>query len=276
MSDGGDFRGDGNGEDAEGSGYVVQVDRGQGLIEVRLNRPEKLNALTEEMYGRLTHLFGELHERRDVRAVLLTGAGRGFCSGSDVGAMQGRDLAAARARLQRRHLAVQALYRMEKPVVAAVRGPVVGIGFSLAMACDLVVSSDTAYFQQAFRNVALMPDGGAIFFLAQRLGVGRAKDLVFSARRLPAHQALDWGLVAEVVADDELDARAAAVAEDMASGPTLMMAMAKKMFALAAQPTLDTMLEIESYAQGVARESEDHREGVEAFKQKRKPVFKGC
>jgi 2-(1,2-epoxy-1,2-dihydrophenyl)acetyl-CoA isomerase len=164
---------------------------------------------------------------------------------------------------------------MEKPVVAAVRGPVAGIGFSLAMCCDLVIASDTAYFQQSFRNVGLVPDGGAALFLTQRLGVGRAKDLVFTARRLRAAEALDWGLVSQVVPDDELEDRSMAVARDLAAGPTLMMAIAKKMLALASQPTLETMLEFESCAQGVARESEDHREGVEAFKEKRKPVFKG-
>lgn len=262
-------------EPIESLEHVLELDHGQGLVEVRLNRPEKLNALTGEMYARLAQIFDELHARPDVRAVLLTGAGRAFCSGSDVGAMKGRDLAAARARLQRRHLAIQALYRMEKPVVVAIRGPAAGIGFSLAMACDLVVTSDTAYFQQSFRNVGLVPDGGAVFFLNQRLGVGRAKELILTARRLPASEALDWGLISEVVADEALDARAIAVARDLASGPTLMMAMAKKMLATAASPTLDTLLEIESFAQGVARESHDHREGVEAFKQKRKPDFKG-
>lgn len=266
--------GDANGN--SGAEHVLQLDRGEGLIEVRLNRPEKLNALTGAMYARLTQIFTDLHERRDIRGVLLTGEGRAFCSGSDIDAMQKRDLASARARLQRRHMTIQALYRLERPVVAAVRGPVAGIGFSLAMCCDLVIASDTAYFQQSFRNVGLAPDGGAALFLTQRLGVGRAKDLVFTARKLLAAEALSWGLISQVVPDAELGDRALAVARDLAAGPTLMMAIAKKMLALASQPTLETMLEFESCAQGVARESEDHREGVEAFKQKRKPVFKGC
>lgn len=265
-----------DGDSVLGIEHVLQLDHGEGLIEVRLNRPEKLNALTGEMYARLTQVFTDLHDRRDVRGVLLTGAGRAFCSGSDIDAMMKRDLAAARARLQRRQIAIQALYRMEKPVVAAVRGPAAGIGFSLAMACDLVIAADTAYFQQSFRNIGLVPDGGAVLFLAQRLGVARAKDLVFTARRLPASEALEWGLISRMVPDDELDVEAMVVARDLASGPTLMMAMAKKMLATAATyPTLDTMLEFESCAQGVARESQDHREGVEAFKQKRKPVFRG-
>lgn len=258
------------------SGYVLEKDLGEGLIEVRLNRPEKLNALNEEMYADLACIFEEAQNRRDVRGVLLSAEGRGFCSGSDVGAMQGRDLSTARARLQRRHRMVQAVYRLEKPVVVALRGPTAGIGFSLAMACDFIVASRTTYFQQSFRNVGLVPDGGAAFFLAQRLGIGRAKDLVMTARRLGAEDALDWGLVSEVLADEEVDARALELARDLASGPSLMMGMAKKMLAAAATPSLDAMLEIESFAQGVARESEDHREGVDAFKQKRRPVFKGC
>lgn len=257
------------------SSEVALTLKGEGIVEVRLNRPEKLNALTEEMYAALTDVFRRLHEDAAVRAIILTGEGRGFCSGSDIGGMLKTTGPASRARLQRRHAAVQAIYNCEKPVIAAVRGPVSGIGFSIAMACDFIVASETTYFQQAFRNIALVPDGGAIFFLAQRLGIGRAKDLVMTARRLPASEAFDWGLVSRLTSDEDLEASALAIAEDLAQAPTYMLGLTKKMFASASNPSLDTVLEIESYAASVARHSLDHKEGVTAFREKRKAKFIG-
>lgn len=261
--------------EAAATDEIVVSPKAEGVVEVRLNRPDKLNALNEDMYGALTSIFGQLHEDRAVRAIILTGEGRGFCSGSDVGGMLKVTGLAARARLQRRHAAIRAIYGCEKPTIAAVRGPVAGIGFSVAMACDFVVASETTFFQQAFRNVGLVPDGGAIFFLNQRLGVGRAKDLVMTARKIRAREALEWGLVHDLVADDALEAKALELATELAAAPTFTLALAKKMFAATASPSLDTVLEIESYAAGVARTSADHKEGVTAFREKRKPNFTG-
>lgn len=254
---------------------ILLSTKGEGVVEVRFNRPDKLNALNDDMYAALTKLFGQLHEDPAVRAVILTGEGRGFCSGSDIGGMLKTTGPASRARLQRRHAAIRAIYGCEKPVIAAVRGPVAGIGFSIAMACDFIIASETAYFHQAFRNIALVPDGGSIFFLGQRLGIGRAKDLVMSARKLPAAEAYDWGLISHLVADSDLEAKASELAEDLARSPTYMLGLAKKMFASACSPSLETVLEIESYAASVARSSADHREGVTAFREKRKPSFTG-
>lgn len=260
---------------APSSVEVLLSSKGDGIVEVRLNRPDKLNALTDDMYAVLTDLFGRLHEDASVRAVILTGEGRGFCSGSDIGGMLKTSGPASRFRLQRRHAAIRAIYGCEKPVIAAVRGPVAGIGFSVAMACDFIVASNTAHFQQAFRNIALIPDGGSIFFLGQRLGIGRAKDLVMSARKLTAAEANDWGLVSRLVADSDLERTSLELAEDLARAPTYMLGLSKKMFAAACAPSLETVLEIESYAASVARSSADHKEGVTAFREKRKPNFTG-
>jgi 2-(1,2-epoxy-1,2-dihydrophenyl)acetyl-CoA isomerase len=254
---------------------VLLLEPAPGVAEVRLNRPEKLNALTEEMYRDITAIFARLHEDPAVRAVILSGEGRGFCSGSDVGAMLTVTGPAARARLQRRHAAIQAVYRIEKPVIAAVNGAAAGIGFPLAAACDFVIASETAYFQQAFRNVGLIPDGGTIFFLNQRLGVGRAKDLVMTGRRLSAGEAAEWGVVNRIVPEAELGDAALALAVELAAAPTYVLGLTKKMFAASCNPSLETVLEIESFAASVARNSKDHQEGVTAFKQKRKPQFIG-
>mgnify|MGYP000583494545 CR=1 FL=1 len=246
-----------------------------GVAEVRLNRPEKLNALDEATYAALTDVFHRLHEDQSVRAVILSGSGRAFCSGSDVGAMLQATGPAARARLHRRHAAVQAVYRIEKPVIAAVHGAVAGIGMSFALASDLIIAAEGTYFKQAFTNVGLVPDGGAIFFLTQRLGLGRAKDLVMSARRLEAAEALEWGVVNRVVPEAALKGEALAMAAGLAEAPTYVLGLAKKMFAASAAPSLETVLEIESFAASVARASHDHREGVTAFREKRKPQFIG-
>lgn len=254
---------------------VLLLEPAPGVAEVRLNRPEKVNALTEEMYLDITAIFGKLHEDASVRAVILSGEGSGFCSGSDVGAMLTVTGPAARARLQRRHAAIQSIYRIEKPVIAAVSGAAAGIGFSFAAACDFVVASDTAYFQQAFRNVGLIPDGGTIFFLNQRLGIGRAKDLVMTGRKLGAREANEWGLVSRVVEDSEFRDVALTLAVELAGAPTYVLGLTKKMFAASCSPSLETVLEIESFAASVARGSQDHQEGVTAFKQKRKPLFVG-
>jgi len=210
-----------------------------------------------------------------VRAVILTGAGRAFCSGGDVTGMAKSDILSGRARSQRRHRTVLALYNLEKPVIAAVRGAVYGIGNALALACDIVVASDTTKFSMAFKKVGVVPDGGAIFFLTQNLGVARAKELVYTARVVPAAEALTLGLVARVVADDRLEAETRALATELAESATFALALAKKMFHSMYVPTLEQLMELETLASGAARLTHDHKEGVEAFKEKRSPKFLG-
>ncbi len=242
---------------------------------VTLNRPDKLNALTDEMYNRITELFTQFHTDDKVRAVIVTSAGRAFCAGSDVTTMVNTNQVAARARMQTRHAMINAIVNLEKPVIAAVRGAAVGIGFSLAMACDLIVASDTAKFSQVFKKIGLVPDGGSIFFLTQRIGVARAKELVYTARMLPAEEARDWGLINRVVPDAELESNAMALAQELAGSATFALALAKKMFQSMYTPNLETHLEQENLCQAVAKQTDDHLEGVAAFKEKRAAAFKG-
>jgi 2-(1,2-epoxy-1,2-dihydrophenyl)acetyl-CoA isomerase len=169
---------------------------------------------------------------------------------------------------------ILAIANIEKPVIAAVRGPVAGIGWSMALACDMIVASETAVFSQVFRNVGLVPDGGAIYFLSQTLGVLKAKELVYTGRRMPADEANQLGLVTRLVADDRLDETALELAQETAAGPTFAFGIAKKMFKSMRTPTLETALDAEAWAQGLALMTEDHGEGARAFKEKRKPVFK--
>ena len=246
-----------------------------GVASITLDRADKLNALVPEMRDALGTYFEQAAGDPAVRAVLLQGAGRGFCAGGDVGRMAEFTPASGRAVLQMAHRMIRNLVNIEKPVIAAVRGPAVGIGWSLALACDLVIASDTARFAQVFRNIGLVPDGGAIWFLTQYLGALRAKELVFSGRRIDAQEALALGLVTRVVPDGELDTVALQTARDYAAGPTYALGLDKQLFRLMHQPGLETLLDAEAWAQGQALASEDHAEGIRAFREKRAPRFKG-
>ena len=171
----------------------VRVRTENGVATVTLDRQDKLNALSEEMYADMTRIFAELATDEAVRAVVITGAGRGFCSGSDVGGMSQRDLVSGRERMKRRHRMIQNLVNIEKPVIAAVNGPCVGIGFSIALACDLIVASASARFSQIFKKIGLIPDGGSIFFLVQHLGIARAKELGTTARMCAGGRSAQMG-----------------------------------------------------------------------------------
>ena len=251
----------------------VEIARADGIATVTLNRPEKLNALTPEMREELARLFGLLGQERETRAIVLTGAGRGFCGSGDVTSMGRFTPETARDRLKMAHRMILAVANIEKPVIAAVRGPVAGIGWSLALACDLVVASDTAKFIQVFKNVGLAPDGGAVYFLTQILGVQQAKEIVYSARPVPAAEALSLGLATQVVPDAELETAARALARRLADSPAFSFGVTKKLFKSTAVPSLEAFLDAEAWAQEACLLTADHREGVAAFLEKRPPQF---
>ena len=253
----------------------VQLDIEERVAIVTLDRPDKMNALSEDMYVELTRVFGELQTDDRVRAVVLTGAGKAFCSGSDVGGMHNVDMISARERMKRRHRMILNLVNLEKPVIAAVNGACVGIGFAIALACDLVVAAESARFSQIFKKIGLVPDGGSIFFLVQHLGIARAKELVYTARMLPAAEAREWGFVTNVVPDADLLAAARSLAQELADSATYALGIAKKMFQSMYTPSLEALLETEIMGSTMARLSQDHQEGLAAFAEKRKANFKG-
>jgi len=198
---------------------------------ILLNRPDALNAWNEQFGNDLRDAVSTVTGDDSIRAVLITGAGRGFSSGADLKEQRGADdggLPDLSARLKEiYHPIITDLREMPKPVVSAVNGPAVGIGCSLALAADLIVAAESAYFLLAFVNIGLVPDGGSTAFIPARVGYARAAEMAMLGERVPADKALDWGLVNRVVADDQLEAEAGALLEKLANGPTLSYAGAK-------------------------------------------------
>jgi 2-(1,2-epoxy-1,2-dihydrophenyl)acetyl-CoA isomerase len=254
---------------------TIRIERHGAVAHLVLARPDKLNALTPEMMEALGDATLELQKDAAVRAVVLRGEGRAFCAGADVGTMTGFDVVSGRARIHRAHRVIAGLANLDKPVIAAVRGATVGVGWSFAMACDLILASDNVRFGQVFKKIGLAPDGAAAYFLSQMIGTLRARELMMSARLVEAPEALALGLVNEVLPDAQLEARAAALAEELAASATFALAMGKRLFRGAVQPSLEAFLELESQVQNLVLQSDDHKEGAAAFREKRAPKFVG-
>ena len=251
----------------------VEVSREGAVQTITLNRPDVLNALNGAVHAGLRDALGEARDPA-VRAVVLTGAGRGFCAGQDLTEFtQAGDVGATlRATYHPNVLAIRAL---EKPVIAAVNGVCAGAGLSLACVCDFRVAADNARFVPGFIGIGLVPDAGGTFFLHRLLGASRAFEWMSSNRGLTAAEAHAWGLVSEVVEADKLAARAAELAAFYAALPTRGVGMTKRLFDHAETATLDEQLEREAQLQAVAAGTDDFREGVAAFLEKREPRFTG-
>lgn len=254
---------------------TIRYECSDRIATLTLDRPDKLNALNDEMYAQLYDYIAQIAADDDVRAVILTGAGRAFCSGGDVGGMAKTDVVSGRVRSKSRHRVVSALYTLEKPVIAAVRGSVYGIANALVMACDMIIASETTKFSMAFKKVGTVPDGGAVFFLTQYLGIARAKELVYTARPFSGAEAHAMGIAYKCVPDEALEKEARALATELAQSATYAIALAKKMFQSMALPTLENLMEYEALSATLARLTHDHKEGVAAFKEKRPPQFLG-
>ncbi|MCL6554298.1 MAG: enoyl-CoA hydratase/isomerase family protein [Firmicutes bacterium] len=247
-----------------------------GVLTLTLNRPEVLNALNEQLTADLHDGLRFAERTPEVRCVVLTGAGRGFCSGQDLRERTGGEAVSYGDSLRRRYNPVILRMRtMEKPVIAAVNGVAAGAGCNLALAADLRIASERASFIEVFSRVGLVPDSGGTFTLPRLVGLGKALELAFTADPVDAHEALRLGLVNRVVPHDELMAHTLALATRLAQGPTRAFGLTKRAFNYALTASLEATLEYEAHLQEIAGRTADHREGVAAFLEKRQPRFEG-
>ena len=244
---------------------------------ITLNRPDRRNALTPDMLDELGAALDRAAADPTVRAVLLTGAGRGFCAGQDLAALGDDSPPAAVLSLLLNHYkpVILRLVNLPKPVIAAVNGVAAGAGAALALACDLRIMADDAALLPAFINIGLVPDAGSTFLLARQVGYSRALELAIAGERLPAARCLELGLTNRVVPAAELPAAARAWAGELAQRPTAAVGQTKRLLHAALTHDLATMLDLEAAEQARAAATADHREGVAAFRAKRPPVFQG-
>ncbi len=246
------------------------------VLSATFNRPDSLNSLTTAMMTTLADTLDRAATDPQVKVVRLAGAGRGFCSGAGISA---EDQAAQASSVSIDDLlvaanrAVQSIAALPKPVVAVVQGPAAGVGVSLALASDVVLASDKAFFMLAFTKIGLMPDGGATALVAAAVGRIRAMRMALLAERIPATEALDYGLVSAVYPHDELEAGVAAVIEKLAAGPAVSLRLTKHAINAATLTELDAAIGRESEGQLVLLKSRDFIEGTKAFQQRRRPDF---
>ena len=246
----------------------------RAVTRLTLNRPDALNALTAELRRELLTAIKAASRDADVRAVVITGAGRAFCAGADLRAGSG-EREFRRVLTDEYHPLIEAIRALPKPVVAAVNGVAAGAGVSLALAADLVVAAEDARFVPAFQRIGLVPDSGLTRTLVRALGRHRAFEVLMGERQMSATEAESAGLVAAVVPADRLADTARELAERLASGPTRAIGLTKRLIAEAEDAGLSESLAAEAALQEVAGRTEDHAEGVAAFAEKRDPVFRG-
>jgi 2-(1,2-epoxy-1,2-dihydrophenyl)acetyl-CoA isomerase len=259
---------------------TVQVQRRGAVTTIVLDRPDAMNAVNAELATELLTAVQDAASDDSVRAVVLTGAGRAFCSGADLksgGITLGEDGLPDLGRGLREgaHPIIEAIRTAPKPFLASVNGPAVGIGLSFAIACDLAIAAESAYFLLAFVNIGLAPDGGASFLLPERIGFTRAAEMALLGERIPAPKALEWGLINRVVNDSELTAETEALAGKLAAGPTRSYAASKRQLNAWQFARITDQLELEASLQGELGRSPDFFEGVTAFAEKRSPRFSG-
>jgi 2-(1,2-epoxy-1,2-dihydrophenyl)acetyl-CoA isomerase len=258
---------------------TVIWEQSDAVGRLTLNRPESLNAWTPQFGTELRDVIEGAATSQSVRAVLITGAGRGFSSGADLKAgfeLADDDKPDIRKELDGLyHPIIAAVRRLDKPVVAAVNGPAVGIGCSLALSCDLIMAAESAFFGLAFVNIGLMPDGGSTAFVPPAVGRARAFQMALLGERVPARQALEWGLVNWVHPDDRLMAEAEQLTERLAAGPTRSYASSKQALNHFIYGDLDAQLRLETELQHALGRTRDFAEGTAAFVEKRAPAFTG-
>lgn len=256
---------------------TILYEAANGIARLTLNRPDRFNAFSETMSSEVLAALKQVAKDPSVRVLVLTGAGKAFCSGQDLKDTQGlagnRNLGESVVR--RYNPMIKLMHDMPKPIVCRLNGVAAGAGCSLALACDIIVASEQASLIEVFANIGLVLDSGSSYFLPRTVGMKKAFEMATMASKVTAQEALTLGLVNRVVAADALDEEVTKISEYYAKAPTKAIGMIKKMLYQSHHSTLDDMLQQEAYCQEIAGYTEDYREGVTAFGEKRKPDFKG-
>ena len=254
----------------------IKMEVAQGVATITLNRPEVYNALNDGITYELQDALKLTAKDDAVRVIVLTGAGKAFCSGQDLKAAAGQEKRSFMQSLQKRYNPiVNAMRSMPKPIICKLNGVAAGAGCSLALACDMIVASEEATLIEVFINIGLVPDSGSSYFLPRLTGMAKAFELCTMGSRVKAAEALQLGLVNKVVAADQLDIAVKEYTDYYAQAPTKAIGLIKRMLNKSTTSTLEEMLEYEAYCQEIAGTSSDYLEGVTAFLEKRKPIFTG-
>ena len=247
------------------------------VCSITLNRPDVFNSFNEELSAEFIDALKKATKDEAVRVVIISGQGKAFCSGQDLKDIKNHEgvRSLSDSEVRRYNPMIKAIRDMAKPIICKLNGVAAGAGASLALACDIMIASETATLIEVFANVGLVPDSGSSFFLPRLVGYNKAFELITLASKITAKEAQQLGIVYKVVAPEDLDATVLELATRYASGPTKTYGMIKKMLNKAYTATLPEMLQYEAYCQEIAGTSEDYKEGVTAFTEKRKPQFKG-
>lgn len=254
----------------------ILLEINEGVATLTLNRPEVFNAFNEQQSFDVLDALKKIERDKSIRVLVLTGAGKAFCSGQDLKSISGMKERSLAESLQKRYNPmIRAMRNLPVPIICRLNGVAAGAGASMVLACDIVVASEAASIIEVFVNVGLVLDSGSSYFLPRLVGSARAFELATMGSKITAQQAYDWGMINRVVKPEELDVEVQKFADYYKSAPTKAIALMKKMLNKSFQSDLDTMLEYETYCQEIAGRSNDNKEGVAAFNEKRKPQFKG-
>jgi 2-(1,2-epoxy-1,2-dihydrophenyl)acetyl-CoA isomerase len=254
----------------------VLIEKREKVSIIQLNLPQKLNALEKKLRTDLKSALMKVRDDNETRAAILTGQGKAFCAGGSLEELkEGMNAVNGVSLMMDYNEIITMITSMEKPIIAAVNGIAVGAGLSLALACDIIISSSSAVFASVFSKVGLVPDMGASYFLPRAVGMHRAKELIFTSRMIKAEEAMQMGIVNQVVSPEELEARAYDLARNLADGPTATFGLGKSILSRSLESNLQDILQYETFAQSICFQSQDHKESVQAFYDKRPPVFTG-